>query len=285
MNQNHKIYKVIYFDEYSAGDYLNIFNGGVKEESKKESNETESYWERNSSVSIKLTGSITMVLGAMGLLSLNQTIIQVLSGIVTIFGGVVSVTPFVVDLLQKKKEIEKKFVTTQITSNVLTQFLDSSMEQDTKILKVVDHKVQFPENSFTYIKNISPVIDFIKKDDIESFPFEISKLGKLADDLKGYYSAFAINKSGERKVLRFNSKALRNNYRLSDLLIMDIVFYAVKVGELIDSDNVLSVENEFKSQTVKEDNVIESKMLGEVEQVINKCDLYDVILAGVGKET
>lgn len=280
--EKQKIHKVIYFDEDSAGDYLNIFNGGIKEESEKESTNKEDYWERNSNISLKITGSITMVLGVIGVLNLNQWLLQLISGIVSVLGSIVSVTPFIVDLTHKKKSISKKLVTTQITSNVLTQFLDYSSNQDTKIKIIKNHTITIPENSFTYIKNISPVIDLINIDNMESLPFNISKLGELADNLKGYYSAFAISESGQRKILRFNSKALRNNYRLSDLLIMDIIFYVVHVGKIDNGDEALSIENEFKSQSGTEGNVIRSKMLGKNIEEQNKCDLYDVILAGIG---
>lgn len=280
---HNKIYKVIYFDENSAGDYLNIANGGIKVKSNEESTEVENYWERYNKFTLTLAGSASFVLGALGLLTVDTQILRILSAAISLLGGIVSISPLTIGIVLGKKTKDKKLVVTQVTSDVLTQFLEASSKAEGKIVKITGHKIAFPENSFTYIKNITPIIDLIKDRDFEALPFNISKLGQLIDDLKGYYSSLAIDDEGNIKVLRFNSKALRNNYRFSDLLIMKLVFYVVRIGDTSGGENSLSIENEFKNHMVSSSNSIKEKIEGVSSKSDISYELYDVILAGVEK--
>ena len=80
-------------------------------------------------------------------------------------------------------------------------------------------------------------------------------------------------------VLRFNNTTFKGNYKLSDILKMNLDIYAVKVGNI--DKNKLDLNNEIK---MIEDEITADKILGNKEENKNKINVYDVILAGVADE-
>ena len=107
--------------------------------------------------------------------------------------------------------------------------------------------------------------------------FVTEKLNKALESARGYYEMLLSSESTPKTVLRLNLKAFRNNYNLSDLTKMKLLYYAVKVGEC-DIDK-LDISKEFdlsKNIPTAEDVVGDCKV-----STTNKLDVYDVVLAGV----
>ena len=81
-------------------------------------------------------------------------------------------------------------------------------------------------------------------------------------------------------VLRFNIKAFRNNYSISDLVKMNLDYYAIEVGTVSPSN--LTMKSEFGRKQEQEisgfdiaDNLTQTKS--------EDYKVFDVILAGVSK--
>ena len=87
-----------------------------------------------------------------------------------------------------------------------------------------------------------------------------------------------IDGDKEKCILRFNIDAFRNNYGISDIVKMNLKYYAIKVGESTEAS--LNIEEEFKADY--EDSTITS-LTDNVDEVEDKelLTVYDVVLAGV----
>ena len=108
---------------------------------------------------------------------------------------------------------------------------------------------------------------------------DISKMDEAFKNAKGYYEIIAEKETegfNDKRILRFNINAFRNSYNISDLLKMDLEFYAIRVGrvseEMLDINKELGVEE--KIFTAFEDLISSDNQSSEL-------DVYDVILAGV----
>jgi hypothetical protein len=84
---------------------------------------------------------------------------------------------------------------------------------------------------------------------------------------------------GSKCVLRFNIKAFRNNYGLTDISRMRLVFHGILVGGT--SELSLSIEAEMSHDTVDEPVTALELVDGMREQSETLLDVYDVLLAGV----
>ena len=74
-------------------------------------------------------------------------------------------------------------------------------------------------------------------------------MDEALDSGRGYYELMA-DCAEETVVLRFNIKAFRNNYFISDLVKMNLDYHAVEVGTVsIDS---LTMQSEFGDKREKE---------------------------------
>lgn len=104
-------------------------------------------------------------------------------------------------------------------------------------------------------------------------------MDEVLADAKGYYELLGETKDGSKRVLRFNLKAFRNNYGLTDLGRMRLVFHGVLVGQT--SEQALSMEAEM-SGSAGDATVTAVELVDGVDmQSDDLLDVYDVILAGV----
>ena len=119
------------------------------------------------------------------------------------------------------------------------------------------------------------------------FDLFIDKIDNAIKAGKGYFE-FVGEKNEEKVVLRFNIEAFKNNYKISDLLKMNLSIYGIKVGtttlEKLNINNELNLDEKI---TIGKDNpsyIKESDKQDEVDEEMKKeLDVYDVLLAGVEK--
>ena len=238
--------KIVYFDEYSAMDLLNIEHGGMQDTSAVDVQKT------NKSVEGKLLTEIGIG--------------KKLFGLAKAYGEISGTAGF--------GRANEKTIEVTISNTVLTDYL--SVSETEIVTKLDNYKVYPEEKSMTYMKLFAPYLKFVDSDEL---PFNIEDLGDILDEGKGYYELIGENKndSSDKNIFRFNIKAFRNNYGLVDLSKMDLVFHAIKVGEA--SLDSLNAENEFKTneEVVTVDDILENP-------ANDLCNIYDVILAGVVKE-
>ena len=244
---NDKMTKVIYFDEESSIDYINIKAGGVLSRNQEEEKSNESKGEINTGANAEAGFSLFKFLK----------------------GGVKGEVD--AEILQYGKNIVKS----SITNTILTDFINRA-ENDRNIRKFTEFKIFPIENSLTYWKLYTPytIIFKDKFSDAISPEIDLRKLDELIDNVKGYYELLADDEK-EKVIMRFNNNGFKNNYKLSNLLNMNLTYYGVKVGE--STLERYSVENEFD---FLEKNITPEEIKGQSNEK-NKIKIFDIFLAGV----
>lgn len=249
-----KIKKVIYFDEGSATEYIQIIRGGNLEETTKLIDETNKNIEGKAGISIS------------PLSSLLSTVI----GIGASVGG---------EYQKKKSDMASSI----ISNTILTDFMKTSEGLDDEILVEENIELIEPEGSMTEFLKVSVYTNMVAGSQgmDEEYSLNMSKLDETLKQAKGYFE-FKVKNDNCKRVYRFNIDSLRNNYRSTDLTKMKLTLYSIEVGSI--KERELKFEEElkssFKSNDLKKPIYTEDEQLvGTESETIFK--LYDVILAGV----
>lgn len=241
------IIKVIYFDEESASDYLDISAGGkedvTSEHVKKRTNET------HGKVEASLMSKLSWLpfLGASGELSAGAGVSAARSSI-----------------LNKT-----------LSNTILTDYLALARDDD-QIVKHRDLRITVHKDSMAYMKMFTPYMVILKMDDI---PLDLARLDEVLLGAKGYYELLGDAGANAKCVLRFNINAFRNNYGLTDLSRMRLVFHSMHVGQTRESslDMKSEMAGDTSTETVTAVNIVEGHPSRDEEFL----DVYDVIFAGV----
>ena len=254
------MYKVVYFDEGSATDFLLLHFGG----------KIEVVDEKTGKFAYNISGYTD------GKAGLGTSFLNLIKASFSLSGSV--------DMEKSKDSLLK----TTITNTLLTDFVKfaTSKENKNHIDIFEGYKVQSIKNSFAFIKMFSPYIKLLKEEteytkDLKDFNiFEIDDILKSA---KGYYELLAV-KQKEKAILRFNINSFRNSYALNDLTKMDLTYFGIKVGECKIED--LFIENEFPKEVdpkkLTAEEIFEEQMDSENNSGILR--IYDILLAGITGE-
>ena len=236
--------KIVYFDEGTASDYINISNGGKLD------------WTSGSNKEklAKIVAEIDAKVGG-GFNFLSFIKAQASSSVNSDISGTTN----------------KMFCDT-LSNTILTDYIDTA-DSDSSITKFKNALIYPPKESITIYKMYSPYTVIMPKDVI---PIDLTKLNEALESAKGYYE-MVIDLDGKKSILRFNNKAFRNNYNLCDLPKMNLTYHAIKVG-CCSAEN-LNMENEFDFTQKKPTS---DDILGtEIDEKLKDLFVYDVILAGV----
>ncbi len=257
-----KLCKVVYFDEDSVTDYVQIVSGGTLEKTAELLQESGKQLEGKAStkagfgtvlsalLGIKISGTVEMEAGA----SFNAN----------------------------------KMVRNIVKNTILTDFLAVIREKENiSIKRFCGYEISAPKESLTYVALISPYLSMINGGagiSAGDFNIAVEKLDNTLKTAKGYYEFLGTKKldySNEQIIFRFNIDAFRNNYKAPDLMKMDITIYAIKVGR--SSLSKLNFNNEFDiDSSGRIDNPVYTGI--EVKEELKEdavLDVYDVLLAGV----
>lgn len=262
--------KVVYFDEESAMDLISIKNGGNLIEQ---------------AINTKDSGNEVSG-GAKTSISAGKGIRKLLDMFLVDVDGQVK---FNSNLYRENNS----FIESTLSNTILTDFITLVNRQrktpkEVKILK--NYKVEIVKDSIAYFQRISPYLIFTEgRVDIgEGLNMEINKLQDALKLGKGYYELLAM-KGTEEIILRFNNSVFKNNYSISDLDQMELVFYGIKVGNM--DKKLLNFETlmgKYSGNNKVQDDVFEitkQEISNESEKNIKnnelKLDVYDVLLAGV----
>ena len=266
---NNKLCKIVYFDEDSVTDYIQIVAGGKLEKTTELLNETAQQGQAGvgAKVGVGVGGVLKALIGF-------ETSVSVDSSLDTSFST-----------NQMAKNIVK--------NTVLTDFIDI-MEQDSRdtdasgvIEKFSGYTISAPKESMSYVALVSPYLSMLKSGagiPAGDFNIAIDKLDNTIKTAKGYYE-FIGTKDSKDVIFRFNIKSFKNNYKATDLLKMDISIYAIKVGT--STIEKLNFANEFDIDTLSttKDNPTYIKDINpntDVNPSTNEpLDVFDVLLAGV----
>lgn len=263
--------KIVYFDEESALDWLDQKNDGRMEEINKDI--------------IQKGKSI-----------LGEAEVEGAAG----FGYLLNALKFRAKasvkgnyLREGTTVIEKTVSNTILTT--FTKYINPEYEDSfsDEIEQLENFNLSLINNSFTYFKTITPIfklfpsqisIDDNNLNEMNIDSLDLSNFDELIDNLKGYFEFRAQNEiTGENKIVRFNSDSLRNNYRLTDFLSMNLVMYGIKVGRgtlsQFDIKNSFDTNEEVHTEVLLED--FDNDEQTEAKIPPNTMEIIDIILAGI----
>ncbi|MCR8982454.1 DUF6414 family protein [Brevibacillus laterosporus] len=249
--------KVIYFDEGSATDFLQIFYGGnivIMDEQKGE-------------LGYKLKGKSDVTVGA------GSNFFSFLKASFSINGNG--------ELYKSKDSLLK----TTLSNTILSDFVSfaSDLEENSGDIKIFKgYKVRVIKNSLAFAKMYTPFIKMLKEgsdfsNGLDSFNY--LEFDDILKGAKGYYELLATSNK-ESVIFRFNINAFRNSYSLAELTKMKLTYYGIEVGECREED--LLFENEFSRNENEETRASTEEMYkGQKNKDPNLLKIYDVILAGI----
>lgn len=282
--------KVVYFDSDSAKDISMLKNGGVvsREEINKDIDSAEK--KEIFTKKINLINLIFLVLYLFLIYYFTKKIEFVFFSILfysflkkEIFNPFISEINQILEIkkLSEKNNLQKKEINkeTKISNTILTDFIN---DHDINIKDFEKINLRLEQNSLSFLTCYSSIFGILKPSvlDSDDNPLEINKMEDFLTTYKGYYEAIGTNRdTNEEYIFRFNKKAFRNQYDLSDLLKMDLKYFGILVGEMDKKDLDVSkmFENTEEEITIGNFNEILS------EETPNLLKIYDIILAGVVK--
>lgn len=239
--------KVVYFDEESASDYLDISAGG------KEVATSENVKDRTTN----LHGEVETRLAA------KFSWLPFLGGSAEVGAGV--------DISSAGQSVLRK----TLSNTILTDYL-AQVNDDPRIERLKGLRVTAARGSMAYMKMFTPYMVVAKTEDQG---IDLARLDEALASAKGYYELLGEAEDGPKRVLRFNIRAFRNSYGLTDLSRMQLVFHGILVGKT--SEHSLGIEAEMSLDTNIEPVSALELVDGRREQSDVLLDVYDVLLAGV----
>ncbi len=238
--------KVIYFDESTAQDYIDIVNGGRLDWSKEENKE-----------------KIAKILAEIE--AEAQAGFNVISFIKAMMSSNVNTSA--------SNDISRVFETT-LKNTLLTDYI-SVASKDSNVKKFENSGVYAPNNSISMYRMYSSYLTIVPDNQM---PINMEKLNEALLGERGYYAMLLANETNPTCVLRFNVKAFKNNYNLVDLSKMRLTYYGVKVGSC--TEEQLNIEKEFEYYPKQSLLSAESIIDGTIEEQ-RELEVYDIVLAGV----
>lgn len=255
--------KIVYFDEGSVTDYVQIVAGGKLEKT------TELLDLDNSggNADIKTNASI-------GISSIFKSLIGF---------GVKAETNANLDISYKSESLVK----TILQNTILTDFLDLAKDESFGIKKYNDVEIRVIKDSLSFIVMVAPYLKMfkdgaLKLDSDLNLSVDMIKIDDSIKLAKGYFEFEGISDQGS-VILRFNIDSFRNNYKVADLLKMRLSIYAVPVGKVERKNLSITAELNMTSSSDGENKYDNPEYGADVENDKEEDCLmvYDVLLAGV----
>lgn len=242
------IIKVVYFDEESASDYLDISAGG------KAMSTSEQVKDRTTDMHARVESKLTAKLSWLPFIGATA---EVGTGVNASLAG-------------------RSILSKTLSNTILTDYL-TQIQGDDRIKRLSGLHVTASTNSMAYMKMYTPYMIIAKSDELG---VDLARMDEALEGAKGYYELLGADATTSFKcVLRFNIKAFRNNYGLTDLGRMRLVFHGILVGQT--TERGLSMQAEM-STDISDKPVTAVELLdGPVKANESLLDVYDVILAGV----
>lgn len=262
--------KVVYFDEDSVTDFVQIVAGGELEKTTELLNQSQENGEADVSAKagIGLSGVFKALIGF-------ESSGSVGASIGTSFNS-----------NEMAKNIVKNTILTDFIDLVGKYAAENQAESKKKIIeKFSGYTISTPKDSLSYIALFSPYLSMFKSGTSVSageFNIAMDKLDNTMKNAKGYYE-FLGEKESKKIIFRFNIKAFKNNYKAPDLLKMDMSIYGIKVGKSSLAKLNFNGEFEMDENSILKDNPDYTKDNKEKlpDEYYKELDVYEVLLAGV----
>lgn len=259
--------KIVYFDEESVTDYLQISIGGQLNKTTELLRETSKY--------AGIDGN-----AGVGVDTKNNTLSSFLGALIG-FGGNAELSA------TAGAGIKANNIAQSIIQNtILTDFLESVNSKDSTIDKFENYILEVEKDSLTYIVMISPFMSMISGnpalDDTGEYDLKLEKIDETIRNAKGYYEFIGkdINDENKKVVFRFNIDAFKNNYKITDLRKMNLVIHAIHVGSAEMTDLTFTGEFDLKQKKTKNPVFVELDPSKEEPQE-STFKVFDVLIAGV----
>ena len=266
-----KICKIVYFDEDSVTDYVQIVAGGELE------NTTELLKSRDAQEAQSVQAN-----GKVGISGIFKALLGWEAGASADVSAGLSFN-------------SSKMVKNIVKNTILTDFLktiedvsqgrtNSRLPKGT-IKQFKGYKISAVEDSLSYMVMVSPYLSMLKSGSsipAGEFNIAVDKLDNALRHAKGYYE-FVGTKGRSRVILRFNINSFRNSYTISDLLKMDLSIYAIKVCRTSLENLNVNKELGMKVSLIPKDNPSYEPNADAEEAAATSptLDVFDVLLAGV----
>lgn len=262
--------KIVYFDEGSVTDYMQIVQEGSLIKTTELLSQTQKGVGSSGDADIKLNPFASLLTAIVGL-SANVS------------GKINVSTSYNTDKMAK----------TIIQNTLLSDFLTVCNAEKSRIEKFSGFILSEPKGSLTELLKISVYTNMMNGrtliDTSDEIELNIEKFNETIKMAKGYFE-FLGEKEDRQVIFRFNLEALRNNYRSTDLTRMDLLIYGVQVGKV--SLNQLNFNEEVRLASDKEkqpkffklDDVKDEEKDGKKKKIKNsdvELEMFDVFLAGV----
>ncbi|WP_237580111.1 DUF6414 family protein [Candidatus Enterococcus huntleyi] len=267
--------KIIYFDETSAIDLLQI-------EKKGNFNQT---IELVNEVSGETNGELTANAAA-GKHSAVKTFFEKITGLSASIEGQIGISGAVHG---------GKIAKTLLENTLLYDFLDTVEFRKRKPLIDISegYKLTIEKESMTYFAMIAPITEMMEGNQRvdEEITMTVSKMNQGIRNTKGYYELVGTKEKNEddssekitdKRIFRFNIDSFKNNYRIQDLRRMNLNLYSIYVGETYMSE--LNFEKEFDLNSDKTELDFKGFGNNDSKKSVTPDEIipvYDVILAGV----
>ena len=268
-----KLCKIIYFDEDSVTDYLQLMSGGALEKTTELLDSTISQKEvtTNAGGRAGIGGIFKALLGLEAELSVGVSV-----------GGSFN---------------RDKMIKNIIKNTILTDFVNILDGVDDKkavaklpkgtVKKFQGYKISVERESLSYFVMVSPYMNMFQTGSIipsGELNISLDKLDNVLRNAKGYYEFIGVKGKG-KVVLRFNINSFKNNYMISDLLKMNLSIYAIKVGEttldMLDINNELNLDIRVSVDNPSYEPKDGSSKVEDNRINTSKLQVFDVLLAGV----
>lgn len=249
--ENQEIVKVVYFDQETASDYLDIIAGGNLTTSKDDVRNRAT--EVHADVDAKLSAKLSWLPFLRGSGELGAGAEASIAG--------------------------ESILSKTLANTILTDYLVSAAE-DERIEKLQGYRVFAAQDSMAFIKIYTPFMIAARSEDAD---FDIARMDEALEKAKGYYEMLGESDPAGKVVLRFNIRAFRNNYGLSDLTRMNLVFHGIEVGRTAEASlNIKSELAQGATGTPKLSDLIPDSVKPESDATENKTlPVFDVVLAAV----
>ena len=266
------ICKIVYFDDESITDYVQIAAGGELQSTTELLNSREGKEKQSGGLSAK--GGIGGVFKAL-------------------LGWEASANA---EVSAELGFSSNKMVKNIVKNTILTDFLKLLDSEEKKknppkanngiIKKFEGYNISAEKDSLSYIVMVSPYLSMLKSGSsvpAGDYNIAIDKLESALKKAKGYYE-FVGTKGRSKVILRFNISSFKNGYTISDLLKMNLSIYAIKVGKTTIDKLKVNKELDMENSILTKDNPSYEETEDKIstDTLVNRSlDVFDVLFAGV----
>lgn len=259
-----RLCKIVYFDEESVTDYVQIMAGGNLHVEERVQDSEKSEASVSGKAEISIVGKLMSLINVKAEMGVKAE--------AALSGGT--------------EEITNSILTNTILTDFIALVEEEKQQGNETVKQFVGYRIYAPKDSFSHMLLITPYLSMLKGGTTipaGDVSIVMDKMDNAIRAAKGYYEFVGENGQHEKVIFRFNIKAFRNNYRVADLLKMQVCLYAVFVGESKISQ--LSAKKEFDIPFAESRNPDYESVAEDVnpttEDEEEKIGVYDVLLVGV----